>query len=361
MDPISPDNLVKQLHRIYLDALQQGPLDSEPSESLRSAILTSIDSAQQAISAPEIRDVTILLSDLRGFTSLSEHYSPLEIIDLLNRYFTAMTEVIGYHGGRIDKFMGDAIMVVFGTPDAETDDLNRALQCAIEMQIRLDKMNEENRALGYPPLYMGIGINTGQVVAGTVGSDLYHEYTVIGDHVNLASRVESFSLRGQVLISEYSYERCQDYVEIGQTNTLSMKGKERPVKLFELLAINYPKRLETPKTDGRKSPRIEVNMPITFNIVEGKSVSASSLEGTVIDLGYGGMYIASQTQLPAHTEIRFPWSLSMSSARQSDVYARVIRINPRETEFHYHLEFSSINADAETAIRNYINRIIEPN
>jgi len=361
MDQYSTDALARAIHKLYLDAAQSGPLPEAPDNRLSQSVSDLLRRSQDYSGKPEMREVSILLSDLRGFTALSEHFSPLEIIDLLNRYLKAMTEVIGQFDGVIDKFMGDGIMVVFGAPESKPDDLERALNCAIEMQIRLDQMNTENRELGYPPLYMGIGINTGQVVAGKVGSDLYNEYTVIGDHVNLASRVESFSLRGQVLISEHSYQRCADFVETGRTNTLSMKGKQHPVKLYEVRAVSRPTHRTLPKSDIRKSPRIEVNMPISFFLVEGKSVSSAPRDGIIIDLGYGGMYIASDTEMPPMTEICFPLSLSLSANQQSDVYARVIRINPMNDTFHYHLEFSSISDDAETAVRAFINRIIEPN
>lgn len=227
------------------------------------------------------------------------------------------------------------------------------------MQIRLKEINLENRELGYPPLYMGIGINTGKVVAGKLGSDLYSEYTVIGDHVNLASRVESYSLRGQILISQNTYELARDFVEIGQINNLQVKGKQQAVKMYELLAVNRPEKLRVPVREDRKSPRIEVNMPISFHLIENKSIGETPFSGNIIDLSYGGMYISCKQQLAPFSEIRFPLSLSLSANIQSDVYAKVIRINPLKGGFHYHLEFSSISEQAELAIRSYINRIIE--
>ena len=359
MDKKTNLKMLQSIHALYLDTSKQGPLSDTPSQKFSDKILDIIHRTNIFGTNPQEKDVTILLSDLRGFTAMSENYSPLEVIDLLNRYFSEMSEVIEQYGGTIDKFMGDAIMVVFGSPEVRSDDLERTLACAIQMQIRLTKINEENKGLGYPPLYMGIGINTGKVVAGKLGSDLYSEYTVIGDHVNLASRVESYSLRGQILISEHTYELAHKFIETGQVNTLQVKGKKKPVKMYELLSTNRPTLLEVPPREGRKSPRIDINMPLSFQVIEGKIIADALYQGEIIDMGYGGMYISSSEKIALFSEIKFPLSLSLSANIQSDVYAKVIRINPRNGYFHYHLEFSSISHEAEEAIKHYINRIIE--
>jgi len=226
MDKKTSKKILQSIHSLYLESYKDGPLPETPDNIFSEKILTTLDRSSIFGSSPKEKDVTILLSDLRGFTSMSENYNPLEIISFLNRYFSAMSEIIQQYDGTIDKFMGDSIMVVFGTPESRTDDIERSLACAIEMQIRLTSINEENKELGYPPLYMGIGINTGRVVAGKLGSDLYSQYTVIGDHVNLASRIESYSLRGQVLISEHTYDLAKDFIKTGQENTLHLKAKK---------------------------------------------------------------------------------------------------------------------------------------
>lgn len=358
MDKQTKQALIDAIHNAYKNAHVSSKLPNEPDEDLNNKLRHLLDAHAGLHRPAEEKDVTILLSDLRGFTSMSEHYSPLEVIDLLNRYFEAMTEVIDQHGGTIDKFMGDSIMVVFGSPEQYEDDLERTLACAVNMQIRLCKMNRENAKLGYPPLYMGIGINSGKVVAGKLGSDIYSEFTVIGDHVNLASRVESYSLRGQILLSEHTFEKAKSWIDIGQVNSLAVKGKSEPIKLYELLAVNAPKHLKVPVREDRKSPRVDVQMPLKFHKITGKAVGEEAYNGEIIDLSYGGMYISSKEKLAPFTEIRFPLSLSISANITSDVYAKVIRINPRPDANHYHLEFSSIAESAEQALKSYIDRIV---
>ena len=362
MDHYSSQFLAQELHALYEQASQRQfgkalTLD----EPLRTGALEILGKNPELTNRPEEKEVTILLSDLRGFTALSEHYSPLEIIDLLNRYFSVMSRVINHYGGTIDKFMGDAILVVFGSPNSDDRDMQSALCCAVAMQIELDAMNKANESLGYPPMYMGIGINTGVVVAGNLGSEVYSEFTVIGDHVNLAARIESYSLRGQVLLSEHTYERARSWIETGQRNVLTFKGKEHPVNTYELLAVQGEKeRLEVPQREDRKSPRVAVNMPLSFQQVEGKAVKDAYLEGDIIDLSYGGMYVASRHILPLLSEIRFPLALSLSSHQRDDVYAKVLRTNPVGDAFHYHLEFTHITEGAQAALKTFIDRLLAP-
>ena len=158
------------------------------------------------------RVVTILFTDLRGFTAILESHPAPELLDVLNRYLIRMSEIAFDHGGTIDKFIGDSIMVLFGAPNTHEDDVKRAVTCAVDMQIALFEMNKQNKKRGLPELNMGIGINTGTVMAGVLGSEIYAEYTVIGEEVNLASRIEAYSLRGQILVSEATYLHVRDHV-----------------------------------------------------------------------------------------------------------------------------------------------------
>lgn len=359
MDKKTSKKILQSIHSLYLESSKNGPLPQNPDKFFSEKIISTLDPSNLYGSSPKEKDVTILLSDLRGFTAMSENYSPLEIISFLNRYFTAMSEVIQQYDGTIDKFMGDSIMVVFGTPERRSDDIERSLACAIQMQIRLALINEENKTLGYPPLYMGIGINTGRVVAGKLGSELYSQYTVIGDHVNLASRIESYSLRGQVLISEHTFNLSKDFINIGQENTLQVKGKKNPVKMYELLSLSKPSLLEVPAREDRNSPRIDINMPLVFQLIKGKMIDNEMHEGYIIDIGYGGMHITSIKKIELFSEIKFPLSMSLAANTQSDVYAKIIKLSLIDNLYHYHLEFSSISEEAELAIKRFINRIIE--
>lgn len=188
----------------------------------------------------EEKEVTILFSDLRGFTSLSEKLSPAEVVSLLNIYFTRMIEVISAHQGMVDKFIGDAIMALFGAPIRRGDDPLKAVQCGLEMQRQMHLLNEDRISMGLPPLIMGIGINTGSVVAGNIGSIHRMEYTVIGDTVNVASRLEGASRCGDVLITEATYLKIKDAVHVTRLEPMVFKGKSSQINVYRVDGLITP-------------------------------------------------------------------------------------------------------------------------
>ncbi|MCA9428814.1 MAG: adenylate/guanylate cyclase domain-containing protein, partial [Candidatus Omnitrophica bacterium] len=150
----------------------------------------------------ETRTVTVLMADLRGFIAKTQGLPPERVVQLVNVFLSAMTEVILRHGGTIDEFIGDAILVIFGAPVLGEDDASRAVRCALEMQREMVAVNEQNRALGLPEVEMGIGLSTGEVVVGNIGSERRAKYGVVGATVNLASRIESFTRGGDILLPD---------------------------------------------------------------------------------------------------------------------------------------------------------------
>ena len=338
-------------------AVLAGPDVGQLRQQIEQALAAALTNTQEVDS----RRVTILLSDLRGFTSASEQHSALVIVQALNRYFARMSEIIIRHNGTIDKFMGDAIMVLFGAPQQRDDDIQAAMACAIEMQIAMADINAVNLGHGLDPFYMGIGINTGQVVAGHLGSALYSEYTVIGDQVNLASRVEAHSLRGQILLSENTYQLAKDDIDIGAINEVSVKGKKGMVRMYELLGTERPRVLKAPQREIRNSPRVQVDMPVAFQILEGKSVLPQHLRGNIIDISYGGMYIASPVRVEPFTDIKITLSTAIMVADLTDIYAKVLRTSLCDAAYVCCVEFTSMNASAQRLIKELVDGIVELN
>ncbi len=189
----------------------------------------------------EMRHVTILMTDIRGFTTMSENMSPRTVVKLLNRYFTAMVEACMEHDGLIDKFIGDAIMVVFGAP-ARTEPAVSALKAAraaLAMTERLEGLNRELISEGLTPLKTGIGIHSGEAIAGNIGSPQRLNYTVIGDAVNIAARIETASkeLACDLLISEATRELLGPRAVVGTGEVVQLKGKSMPTRVFPLLGL----------------------------------------------------------------------------------------------------------------------------
>lgn len=184
---------------------------------------------------PEKREVTVVFSDIRGFTTLAERLSPEDMVEILNRYFTKMIDVIFHYGGTLDKFMGDSIMALFGAPESSGEDAVHAVQAAIDMQATAKLFNEEQAALGKPQITVGIGINTGPVVVGNIGSDQRMEYSAIGDDVNLASRLQGIARGWQILISKATYDKVKKHVKTNRLEPITVKGKTKPVEIYEIL------------------------------------------------------------------------------------------------------------------------------
>ena len=348
-------NLLNDLAGL-IEEIQNSTDQPYSKDSVHQALQHILDS--QHPPAPETKKVGILLSDLRGFTAMAEKYSAMDIIKLLDHYFNKMTQIIAKYGGTVDKFMGDSILAYFDSPNNPDSFLQNTLSCAIEMQLAMTEVNLTNQAQGMENLYMGIGINTGEVVAGTIGSESYREYTVIGDQVNLAFRVESFSLRGQILISENTYEQVKDHIEIGDINDVSVKGKSLPVKLYELLAIKGSERLQLPIRDGRKGPRVDARIPLSFYRLLGKQIIPELLVGHISNISYGGIFITTTQELYVFSDIKLQVSLSLMDTHTSEVYAKVLRSEKTEQGYLSALEFTIIDDDAKNTIKTYVDSLI---
>jgi len=185
----------------------------------------------------ERRQVTVLFCDVRGFTPLSERLSPEEVVLLLNDFYNLMIETTFKYDGTLDKFLGDAVMAVFGAPMAHPDHSARAIRTALAMQEGIGGLNERRVRDGKEAISVGIGVSAGEAVAGTVGTEDRMEYTVIGDSVNLAARLESNAKPGQILISHRTYERVRDLVEVRPLGRIRVKGKEEEVEVYEVLGL----------------------------------------------------------------------------------------------------------------------------
>lgn len=178
--------------------------------------------------------VSILFSDIRRFTTLAERLPPAQVVELLNTYFSRMIHVVNKHGGIVDKLMGDSVMALFGVPFATQNDTHNAVKCAVDMQREVILFNRERKGQGLPVLEMGIGINTGKVIAGNIGSAERMEYTVIGDNVNIAARLQGIASPGQVLVSDATYNQVKDAVMATHLEPTALKGKRIPVGVYRI-------------------------------------------------------------------------------------------------------------------------------
>ncbi len=218
----------------------------------------------------EKRKLTMMMTDLRGFTSLSERLPADRVVKLLNRYLAAMVPIIKQYQGTIDEFIGDAIFVLFGAPVWQEDDAQRAAACAVAMQIAMEDVNAENRKDDLPELEMGIGLHTGQVVVGNIGSPERMKYGVVGSHVNLTSRIQSYTTGGQILISDATRQEAGQILKLGKQTEVKAKGVEHPITLFELLGIGGKHKLLLPDTVETLVPLAD-EIPLRYEVTRRKS------------------------------------------------------------------------------------------
>jgi len=222
----------------------------------------------------ETREVTILMSDLRGFTALSADMEPEEVIAFLNRYLGKMIEILMKCQAVIDEIQGDGILAFFGAPEHQPDHPARAVACALAMQAAMEEVNAENARDGFPHLEMGIGVGSGAVVVGNIGSELRTKYSVVGSPVNFTSRIESLATAGQVLISAATYREVKDLAETGEVLQVRMKGVPGLVTLYEVQGLGAPYNLRL-KERREDLVALSQRLPVHLDRIREKVVVAT--------------------------------------------------------------------------------------
>src|SRR5258708_10491418 len=230
----------------------------------------------------EKRVVTVLMSDLRGYTRFAERGDPAMVMDVLNGFLGQMTDIIIEHGGTINEFIGDAIFAVFGAPLEHVDHAERAAACALAMQHAMADINRNHATKGRPQFEMGIGLNTGETVVGNIGSEQRAKYAVVGSAVNVAARVESATVGGQAFITEEPLGQIAELAEVAQPILLDPNGLAQPLKLYELRNLRgrfAQSGASDAATPGRE---VVVSLSMTCKVIDGKAVRAETIDGEVI-------------------------------------------------------------------------------
>jgi adenylate cyclase len=241
------------------------------------------------------RSLTIMMSDLRGFTAMSEQMEPQALIAMLNHYLGAMTDVIQRYNGTIIEFIGDGILAIFGAPVASDHHAEDAVAAAVAMQMRMKDINEWNMERGFPALEMGIGINTGEVIVGNIGSEKRTKYGVVGSHVNLCGRIESYTIGGQILISPRTREMISCDLDVAQELEVYPKGVKGMLTLSHITGIGEPYSLSC-GTDSETESMVAVHIPVRFKRISEKHCSESLFEGIITAINEKNAIL--NTQIP---------------------------------------------------------------
>ncbi len=271
--------------------------------------------------------VTIMMTDLRGFTSMCGSMEPEAVVKLLNHYLERMTRIITKYGGTIDEFIGDAILVVFGAPVPLEHEELRAVACSIEMLNAMPDINQWNAANHLPSVEMGIGIHSGEVVLGNIGSELRAKYGIVGSTINLTSRVESYTVGGQVLISETTRERCGDSLTIGASQVVSPKGVKGTMTIYEALGVHGPFSVSLQSANEQLRPP-RAPLSLRYAVIKNKQVAEETHVAQVEALSDRGLELKVPEGLSVLTDLQLR-VLEGSEARPGELYGKVLKADVR--------------------------------
>lgn len=295
------------------------------SDEIVSSILESPDGLELG---GEQREITIMMTDLRGFTSLSESLPPEDVLAILNNYLLTMTDILQNGGGTIDEFIGDAILAMFGAPHIRDDDAERAVSCAVAMQLAMATVNKWNREHGYPDVAMGIGVHTGTVVVGNIGSVKRSKYGIVGKNVNLTSRIESYTVGGQILVSAQTLDACGPILRVDSTLEVMPKGVSEPITLYEIGGIGGGHNLYLPEKKEGNIRRLAAPLPMKITVLEGKHGGALCHEALLVAVD--GRDGEMECALPLERMVNIKGTLFDESGgfMNDGLYAKVLELPP---------------------------------
>jgi class 3 adenylate cyclase len=263
------------------------------------------------------------MSDLRGFTALAARLTPREVIEFLNLYLEAMVDVISRYEGTIDEIIGDAILVIFGAPLTCEDHAAKAVACGLAMQLAMAEVNRRLTAKGAAELEMGIGVHTGTVIVGNIGSLRRTKYAAVGSNVNLAGRIESFTTGGQLLISESTREKIQSPLRIAGQFQVEPKGASRSLQLHEVTSIGEPFNLSLPgKSEALRL--LPQPLPLRFTVLEEKFAGRTVHEGRLTSVANSEADIESELALLPLSNLKIQLEPAAGANPGGEIYAKVI-------------------------------------
>lgn len=298
----------------------------------------------------EKREVTILMSDLRGFTALAERLEATEVVSLLNHYLSAMVEVIQRRRGTIDEIIGDAILVLFGAPVALEDDARRAVLCALEMQKTMAAVNERGLQKGWPEIEMGIALHTGDVVVGNIGSEKRSKYGVVGRTINTTARIESFTVGGQIIVSPTLISRAGWGLILGDMVDVHAKGMKEPLRCRELLGHEDHAELEV----YRETACVTLVAPVSVHYLRltGKHFDEQMEPANLVALSHRQAVLEARSPVPPYSNLLLRLESVDGVKEAPELYAKVLR-SLDESANRYLVQFTSV----PPGVRAWLDRV----
>ena len=306
----------------------------------------------------ERRSVTIMMTDLRGFTALSERLEPEQVVQMLNVYFEVMVEVVLKYNGNINEIIGDALLIIFGAPQEMPDRAQRAIACAIEMQNAMAEVNGQSRSQGLPELEMGIGLNETEVIVGNIGSTKRSKYAVVGSGVNMTSRIESYTVGGQILISESVRQEAGDILRIDTQRDVRPKGSETFLRIYEVGGIAGRFNLALEEKELLLVTLVR-QIPLRYTVLEGKDIGKKGLEGFVVRLSRNRAEITLSTPVEMMTNLKMNLGDVDEKLSARDFYGKVIG-RSGENRPNYVVHFTSIPPEIDAYFQSHRQHAVKP-
>lgn len=288
----------------------------------------------------ELRNVTIMMSDLRGFTAITERLKPEQVVKMLNTYLDVMVEVIHEYNGMINEIIGDSLLILFGAPQKISDRAQQAVACAISMQNAMGKVNQTIRLAGLPELEMGIGLHDSEVIVGNIGSKKRFKYSVVGSGVNLASRIESYTVGGQILVSENVYRETGAILRIDAQREVLPKGSEVPIRVYEIggIAGRYNLSLTDKNTE---LATLTQKLPMRYSILKGKHIEEKGLEGFLVKLSKKGAEIVLNEPVEQYSNLKMNLYGVYEELSIKDFYGKIVDL-PEKDGYCYLIRFTAV-------------------
>lgn len=302
----------------------------------------------------EQRQVTIMMTDLRGFTALSERHPAEEVVALINNYLGVMTDVILKHRGTIIEFLGDAVFAIFGAPVSHGNDAANAVAASVEMQCAMEEVNRINLSQNLPEVEMGIGLNTGGIVVGNIGSEKRVKYGAVGSHVNLTARIESYSVGRQILISESTRDAVGPIIlERGQLK-MRAKGVAEPINVYDIIGIGGDFNLHMPQPEPEPMLSPGKALHVRYNVVAGKHSGDRYHDGKIRCLNLAEAEFQSLVAVEKHSNLKFRLVDGAGDEILGDMYGKVIEV--MDTGFKIH--FTAIPPDTEAFLKGVLYSLV---
>ncbi len=302
----------------------------------------------------ETREISILMSDLRGFTALTSSMHPEQVITFLNRYLGRMVEIILDHSGIIDEIIGDGILAFFGAPETLDNHPELAVACALRMQVVMEEINRRNEQDGLPHLEMGVAVNTGEVVVGNIGSEKRAKYGAVGAQVNFTGRVESFTVGGQVLISHSTYEKISGKVHVSKSLDVAMKGVPGTVRLYDVTGISGQFEAHLPSRDDSQvclAQGIEVE---AFRL-DHKILEKTGAKAVITHASLTSGTVLFHSEVAQWEDVRLTWPEGSSGLHGGEIYGKVVAVASADEGIKTVLRFTSVSSSAYRLLRKLID------